>query len=44
MDLNTVTVIARPRSRDEIKLFAEGDAYLAGALGYSPSPSRSSGG
>jgi len=30
MDLNTVTVIARPRSRDEIKLFAEGDAYLAG--------------
>jgi hypothetical protein len=30
MDLNTVTAIARPRSRDEIKLFAEGDAYLAG--------------
>jgi len=30
MDLNTVTVIARPRSPDEIKLFAEGDAYLAG--------------
>jgi hypothetical protein len=30
MDLNTVTVIARPRSRDEIKLFAEDDAYLAG--------------
>jgi CO/xanthine dehydrogenase FAD-binding subunit len=30
MDLNTVTVIARPRSRDEIKLFAKGDAYLAG--------------
>src|SRR3982074_1337579 len=30
MDLNTVTVIARPCSRDEIKLFAKGDAYLAG--------------
>ena len=30
MDLNTVTVIARPRSRDEIKPIAEGDAYLAG--------------
>jgi CO/xanthine dehydrogenase FAD-binding subunit len=30
MDLNTVTAIARPRSRDEIKPFAEGDAYLAG--------------
>src|ERR1700731_99666 len=30
MDLNTVTVIARPRSRDEIKPIAEGDAWLAG--------------
>jgi hypothetical protein len=40
MDLNTVKVIARSRSRDEIKLFAEGDAYLAGGTWLFSEPQR----
>jgi CO/xanthine dehydrogenase FAD-binding subunit len=30
MDLNAITTIARPRSRDDIGAFADGDAWLAG--------------
>ena len=30
MDLNAITTIARPRSRDDIESFAAGDAWLAG--------------
>src|SRR5271169_6795081 len=30
MDLNAITTVARPQSRDEIGAFADGDAWLAG--------------
>src|SRR6202044_3856607 len=30
MDLNAITPVARPRSRDDIGAFADGDAWLAG--------------
>ena len=30
MDLNAITTVARPRSRDDFGAFAEGDAWLAG--------------
>ena len=30
MDLNAITTVARPRSRDDIGAFADGDAWLAG--------------